>query len=149
MTNSRRGHDSKFDFLGYKFHLRAYSDNPKRFWMARQPSEKSRKSLRENLNAKLVPNLSPPQAKQMAKSIWRGWANYFRYGNSNRVFYREIYSVRKAILRYLRRKYRNQRRPVPWRSLRPRAKWIFKGLRPLKVIPDSLRQRQLTLGLPA
>src|SRR5690606_13788346 len=59
LKNRYRGHNSKFDFLGFNFHLRAYRDNPKRFWVARQPSEKARVKLRANLKARLKPNLSP------------------------------------------------------------------------------------------
>jgi RNA-directed DNA polymerase len=148
MQNRYRSHRSRFVFLGYKIHLRAFRDNPKRFWVARQPSEKARKSLREALKAKLVPNLSPPQTRQLAKAIWTGWSNYFRYGNSNRVFYREVKSVKRAVWRYLRRKYRSQRRPVPWRRLIPLGLWITRGIRPARVIPDSLRQsrRQSKFG---
>lgn len=142
MRNKSRGHGSHYDFLGFKIHLRAFKDNPKRFWIARQPSEKARKSLKENLKAKLRPNLSPGEAKNMAKSVWVGWGNYFRYGNSNHVLYREVRSVNRIVYRYLRMKYRNQRRPVPWRRLRPLAKWIMRAIRPPRLIPDLLKQMQ-------
>lgn len=143
MTNERRGHGSKFDFLGYKFHLRAYSDNRRRFWVARQPSEKSRKTLHENLKAKLKPQLSKDQAKEVLGLIWRGWSNYFRYGNSNRIFYREAKTVRGLIFsHYLRQKYRSQRRPVPWRRLRGLGEELGRTIRPISVIPDLLRQRE-------
>lgn len=36
MSNWSRSHQSKFKFLGFKFHLRSYKDNPERFWIARQ-----------------------------------------------------------------------------------------------------------------
>jgi RNA-directed DNA polymerase len=143
MTNARRGHDSKFDFLGYKFHLRAYSDSPKRFWIARQPSEKARKSLHEAFKARLHPQLSKDEAKRVLEQLWRGWCNYFRYGNSNRIFYRESRLIRAMIFtHYLRRKYRKQRRPVPWRKLRVLGRELGKIIRPLSVIPDLLRQRR-------
>ena len=112
MSNEKRSRSSWLDFLGYRFHLRAFRDNPKRFWIARQPSEKARQELRRKLSEKLRPNLSLTQANQTAKSVWKGWCGYFRYGNANRVFYREIHSVRKEVFKYLRRKYRHQRRPV-------------------------------------
>lgn len=143
MTNARRDHGSKFDFLGYKFHLRAYADNPQRFWIARQPSEKARKALRENVKAKLIPNLSPDQAAKRLAEIWRGWANYFRYGNSNRILRKELRNLRSLVFtRYLRRKYRHQRRPVPWRRLVPLGERIGDILEPVQVIPDLLRQRR-------
>jgi RNA-directed DNA polymerase len=143
MTNARRGRDSKFDFLGYKFHLRAYDDSPERFWIARQPSEKARKSLHEKLKAKLEPQLSKDQVKEVLKQVWQGWCNYFRYGNSNRIFYREAKTVRGMIFsHYLRRKYRRQRCPVPWRKLKEIGKELGAVIRPMSVIPDLLRQRR-------
>jgi group II intron reverse transcriptase/maturase len=143
MQNRYRCHKAKFQFLGFKFHLRAFRDNPKRFWIARQPSEKARKQLRIALRKKLIPNLSLHEAKKKAKEIWLGWAYYFRFSNANRVFYREVKSVYRAFILYLRRKYRHQRRPVPWRRLRPLLKWLKIGFRPVRVIPDLVRQRQV------
>jgi RNA-directed DNA polymerase len=143
MTNARRGYGSKFDFLGYKFHLRAYDDKPNRFWIARQPSEKARKSLHENLKTKLRPQLSKDQAKLVLEQVWRGWSGYFRYGNSSRIFYREAKTVRGMVFTYyLRRKYRRQRRPVPWRKLREIGRELGSVIRPMSVIPDLLRQRR-------
>lgn len=142
MQNRYRSHDSQFDFLGFKFHLRAFKDNPKRFWIARQPSEKARKKLRDNLQSALRPNLSPESAKEKSEAIWKGWAGYFRYSNANRVFYREVVSVYRIQVRYLRRKFRHQRRPVPWRKLRPLIRFLRSGIRPIRVIPDLVRQKQ-------
>jgi group II intron reverse transcriptase/maturase len=134
MSNEKRGRSSWLDFLGYRFHLRSFRDNPTRFWIARQPSEKARLALRRNLRQKLRPTLSLTDAKQTAKAVWEGWCGYFRYGNANRVFHREIHSVRKEVFKYLRRKYRHQRRPVPWKRLLPLGKQLMQGLRPVSVI---------------
>lgn len=148
LKNRYRGHDSKFNFLGFNFHLRAFKDNPKRFWVARQPSEKARTRLRQNLQERLNVHLSPAQAKQVAKSIWEGWTGYFRYANANRIFYKEIRNVRGIIFgRYLRKKYRHQRRPVPWRKLKILGKWIVRELRPPRVIADLVRLRNQQLSL--
>lgn len=150
LKNRYRGYNSKFDFLGFNFHLRAYKRNPKRFWVARQPSEKARKRLRSSLKERLIPNLSPSKARQITKSIWTGWSEYFRYANANRVFYKEIHNVYRIVYdSYLRRKYRRQRRPVPWRKLKGLGTWILTGLRPPRVVSDLVRQRnkQLTLAV--
>lgn len=128
---------AKFDFLGFKFHLRGFSDNPRNTWIARQPSERARKQLRQNLRTKLQPTLTHEQAQQRAEQIWRGWCNYFRYGNSNRIFYREQNTVRRYIWYYLRRKYRQQRRPVPWRLLIPIGKSMYEKIRPIGVITNN------------
>lgn len=145
MSNARRGHSSKFDFLGYKIHLRAFRDNPKRFWVSRQASESSRRSLKASFHEKLHPHLSINEARQMTSRIWRGWCNYFRYANGNRVFYREKHSVRKYVIRYLRRKFRRQRCPVAWRKLIPLMKQIMEPIRPPRVLPNHLSQGQLIL----
>lgn len=145
MSNGSRGHKSKFDFLGFKLHLRRFSDSEDRCWVARQPSERARIQLRSNLKAKLRPNLSYDEAQAIVKQVWRGWSEYFRYGNSNRVFYREVGSVHRAVLGYLGRKHRRQRRPVPWRRLYPIAKTIFEGIRPLGVITGPPNQEAESL----
>lgn len=142
MRNHKRGHQSRFDFLGYRIHLRAYRDNPRRFWIARQPSAKARKALHDNLKAKLKPQLPMSDAKAICLQVWRGWSAYFRYGNSNRIFYKERKSVPKIFAhRYLRRKYRRQRRPVAWRKLRKHIRDVRKQTRPPRCINDSLRQK--------
>ncbi len=140
MSNEARSHKSKFDFLGFKLHLRGFKDSKDRYWIARQPSERARKQLRENLKAKLRPNLSYDDAKSIVEQVWRGWSEYFRYGNSNRVFYREVGTVQRAVLGYLGRKHRRQRRPVPWRRLYKTAKTLYKGIRPLGVITGPPRK---------
>ena len=146
LSNHKRSHASKFDFLGYKFHLRAFTDNPKRFWIARQPSEKARQALRENLKAALRPNLPVEEARQQAVLIWRGWSNYFRYGNSNRVLRREEHTVRRIFVWYLRRKYRRQKHPVPWRVLARLVAPLTTEARAPRCIPDLLRQRPRQLA---
>jgi group II intron reverse transcriptase/maturase len=133
MSNEKRGFKSKFDFLGFKMHLRGFKDSDGRYWIARQPSERARKQLRANLKEKLRPTLSHDEAKAVARRIWRGWSEYFRYGNSNKVFYREQYSVSRALLSYLARKHRQQRCPVSWRRLLPIYREMFSCIRPVGV----------------
>lgn len=148
MRNERRSHKSHFDFLGFRFHLRSFKDNPKRFWIARQPSEEARQALHENLKSKVMSHLPPGYARNIIRSVWKGWSNYFRYGNSNRIFYKELSSIRGIVWGYLRKKFRMGRRPVPWRKLNSLEKWILRDLKPLGVIPDYLkllRQQQLVL----
>lgn len=148
MRNEKRSRASHFDFLGFRFHLRAFKDNPKRFWIARQPSEKARLALRENLKSKVRADLSPGVARNVIKSAWRGWSNYFRYGNSNRIFYKELGSVRRIVWWYLRRKFRQQKHPVAWWKISRLENWIMRDLKPLGVIPNYLsQQRQLLLAV--
>lgn len=138
MSNEARSHDSKFEFLGFKFHLRCYDDNRKRFWIARQPSEKSRQALRETLKKRLHIGLTLDEAKKVLEKIWYGWSEYFRYSNANRIFYREIKRVKMIYTRYLARKFRRQRKAVPWSTLIAWRWKILRDLRPLSVRPDHL-----------
>jgi group II intron reverse transcriptase/maturase len=147
MMNRYRGHQSKFDFLGFKIHLRAFKDNPKRFWVARQPSQKARITLRNSLKQKLTPALSHEQAKTLVDCAWKGWVNYFRFSNANRIFLRETKFIRFVVLYYLRQKYRHNRRPVPWSTLKKIANFITAGIRPPRVIPNQLRQGNPQTGL--
>lgn len=94
MRNHKRTHGSKFNFLGFKFHLRCFKDNPKRYWVARQPSESSRKALRESMKARLHVGMSFKQAQQRMYETWIGWGEYFKYANANRVIHREMQMVR-------------------------------------------------------
>lgn len=146
MSSRVRSRESHLDFLGYRFHLRSFKDNPKNFWIARQPAEKSRRALRSRLAERLQPTLSHEEARQCVHSIWRGWSGYFRYGNANRVLHREIKSVRREVYKYFRRKYRHQRRPVRWKKLYPWAEAICDGLRIPRVISHPLRQSQTTMS---
>jgi RNA-directed DNA polymerase len=134
MTNRSRSHASKFDFLGFKIHLRAYRDNRRRFWIARQPSEKSRRNLRLALRQRLQAHMPLESARDKLILTWRGWCNYFRYGNGNRVMYREYDSVRRLTWRYLRRKFRRTRRPVAWVRLHQFWEEMMAGIRPVRVI---------------
>lgn len=146
MRNEKHSHESHFDFLGFRFHLRSFKDNPKRFWIARQPSEKARLALRDNLKTRVRADLSPGVAHNVIKSVWRGWSNYFRYGNSNRIFRKEADSVRRIVWWYLRQKFRQQRHPVAWWKLGHLEKWIMREIKPLTVIPNYLsQQRQFAL----
>ena len=147
MHNDAHDRESHFDFLGFRFHLRAFKDNPARFWIARQPSEGARLALRERLRKKVRADLSVGYARVTLKSVWQGWCNYFRYGNSNRIFYKELGSVRRTVWRYLRQKFRHTRRPVPWRKLQYLEDWILHEIKPLSVIPDYLRQQQLEFAV--
>ena len=148
MRDKKRSQGSKFDFLGFKFHLRAFKDNPRRFWIARQPSEKARKRLNARLREKLTPNLGLDEAKKKAEEVWYGWCEYFRYSNANRVFYRQIRSVNCAVVRYLRMKFRRQRRPVPWKKLKGSIRYLCRDIKPVRVVSDLVRQRKIQATLP-
>jgi RNA-directed DNA polymerase len=141
MTNGARSHESKFDFLGFKIHLRSYRDNPNRFWIARQPSERSRRELKLRIRDKIQPYLNLKEAKLLLQQIWRGWCEYFRYSNANRIFYREAKSVRRLTWRYLKRKFRRTNHPVGFRRLIELVKDLISNILPLPLKPNHVSQR--------
>lgn len=145
MRNCKRSRQSHFDFLGFRYHLRAFKDNPRRYWIARQPSEKARLALRENLKSKLRANMSTAVVRGIVKVVWDGWCQYFRYGNSNGIFYKELRSLHGIVRLYLRKKYRQGRRPVRWRQLGLLEKRILIGIKAMRVIPNYLSQQQYAM----
>lgn len=143
MTNQARSHESKFEFLGFKFHLRSFKDNPERFWIARQPSERARRELKLAIRERLHVGMRLNVARDKVEEIWRGWCGYFRYSNANRVIYRELKKVRQILNWWLGRKFRRQRKAVPWRLLLRWGRDIGNQLRPISVIPNHLNEAQL------
>ncbi len=147
MNNWSRSHRSKFKFLGFKFHLRSYTDNANRYWIARQPSEESRKSLRESLRERLHCGLSLQEAYDRLEQTWIGWSEYFRYGNSNRILYRERKRAKKIYLWYLGRKFRRQRKGVPWWILHKWKRKLTNALQVPKIQADHLARVKVTQTL--
>jgi group II intron reverse transcriptase/maturase len=140
MNNASRSYRSKFVFLGFKFHLRSFQDNPKRFWVARQPSEQARKRLHESLRQRLHVGLKLEEAKERLESVWYGWSEYFRYSNANRIFYRERRQVKMIYTRYMVRKFRRQKKAVPWSLIIRWRNAILRDLRTLTVRTDHMKK---------
>jgi hypothetical protein len=145
LRNHKRNHDSKFDFLGFKFHMRSFKDNKQRFWVARQPSQRSRKTLHDSIKSKLHVGMNIKDAQQRIYETWIGWGEYFKYSNGNRIIHREMRNVRLIGLWWLSRKFRRQRKAVPKSILIKWNKEITKIIEPIKVIPDLSKGDQLKL----
>ena len=138
MTNGGRSHASKFEFLGFKFHLRSFKDNRSRFWIARQPSESARKELRLALRERLFVGLSFKAAAAEVESIWRGWCEYFKYSNSNRIFFKEMRRARRIIIWWLARKFRRQRKAISWKKIFEWGRELGRTIGPIKLKPNHL-----------
>jgi len=82
---TRIGHvRDSFDFLGFTYR-EAYSERQKRLVRIKTPRVKSQKKIRAHLKQRLqkVPLGRPlSEAIVCANSTLRGWANYFKIGNS-------------------------------------------------------------------
>ncbi|MFH1278244.1 MAG: group II intron reverse transcriptase/maturase, partial [Candidatus Eisenbacteria bacterium] len=94
-----------FDFLGFTFHRVRKRGGMKRITLI-YPSKKSEKRLRAKVKAVLNPMAPVRVAEQVrrANEILRGWVNYFRIGNSSKVFDRIREYVEMRTRRVLQRK---------------------------------------------
>jgi group II intron reverse transcriptase/maturase len=94
-----------FDFLGFTFRRTWNRDRTKRCTIF-YPSKKSQKRLRAKVK-KVLNTLAPVRtAEQIRRTNWilRGWVNYFRIGNSSRVFHNIRWYVEMRLRRVLQRK---------------------------------------------
>jgi group II intron reverse transcriptase/maturase len=94
-----------FDFLGFTYRR---VDNPKtgRRVTLFYPSKKAQKRLREKVKNILNPRypITLDEYIRRTNQVVRGWANYFRIGNANRVFHNIHDYVEVKVRRVLQRK---------------------------------------------
>ena len=94
-----------FDFLGFTFRRTWNRDRTKRCTIF-YPSKKSQKRLRAKVKT-VLNTLAPVRTADQIRrtnSILRGWVNYFRVGNSSRVFHDIRWYVEMRLRRVLQRK---------------------------------------------
>ena len=107
-----------FDFLG--FHLRRIPSWrwPGRAYLQRWPSMRAQKNIREKIRRTTAPrallSLSLEEMVARIAPIIRGWAAYFRWGNSARVFSHIDRYVTERLVLFLRKKHHWRRRR--WRQ---------------------------------
>jgi group II intron reverse transcriptase/maturase len=85
VLNAKEDH---FDFLGFNFRQR---NNPKtgKWFCLMQPTHKAQNNLREKIRKATAPSEKEKLGvvvREKVNPILRGWVNYFRIGNSGRVF---------------------------------------------------------------
>jgi group II intron reverse transcriptase/maturase len=94
-----------FDFLGFTFR-RVWNREGTRRATVFYPSKKSQKRLRVRMKHVLSTLAPVSTAEQIRRTnqILRGWVNYFRVGNSSRVFQRVRWYVETKLRRVLQHK---------------------------------------------
>jgi group II intron reverse transcriptase/maturase len=106
-----------FDFLGFNFRQRK---NPKtgKWFCLMQPSRKAQ----NNLRAKIRKATSPSEkanlgvvVREVVNPILRGWVNYFRIGNSSKVFNKIRHFAAARLRRCMRR--RQGRHGYGWKTI--------------------------------
>jgi RNA-directed DNA polymerase len=108
---------SHFDFLGFNFRQRKNPRTGKWFCLL-QPSQKAQRNLREKIRQTTASQELEDVGKvvrEKVNPILRGWVNYFRIGNSSRVFNEIQNFVRGRILRFIRR--RQKRSGMGWNRI--------------------------------
>lgn len=114
VLNAKEDH---FEFLGFDFRQRK---NPKtgKWFCLMQPSRKAQNNLREKIRKATTPGEMAKVGvvvKEKVNPIVRGWVNYFRIGNSKKVFNKIRQFVGKRIRRFIRR--RQGRHGYGWKKI--------------------------------
>lgn len=110
-TSIKDARRESFDFLGYTFGP-MYSPRTGHRYIGARPSKKSVKELRGNIRGLLRPGNHKPWEEIVPKlnSKTLGWARYFRYGVTSKIFSDVDMYVRDSVRRFLRRREKRQSR---------------------------------------
>ena len=117
-----------FDFLGFNFRQRK---NPKtgKWFCLMQPSQKAQNNLREKIRKATMTSEKGKLevvVKERVNSILRGWVNYFRIGNSGRVFEKIRHFAAARIRRFMR--CRQGRSGQGWKAITSEVLYAKLGL---------------------
>jgi RNA-directed DNA polymerase len=107
LVDLRRGKGS-FVFLGCTIRKkRSIQRNPRWYFMQRWPSPKATQKIRDRVRELTGKRYSGMDVKQIIAAlnpVLRGWGNYFRTGNADRVFNKMDSFVFRSIRRWQRRR---------------------------------------------
>jgi group II intron reverse transcriptase/maturase len=116
----RRGKES-FVFLGCTIRKRrSIQRNPRRYFTQRWPAPKATKNLRDRVreltDARRSGAKDVKDVIEQLNPVLRGWGNYFRTGNADRVFNEVDGYVYRRLHRWLRRRggQRTRYQPQKW-----------------------------------
>lgn len=116
---SMNGGQEGFDFLGFH-HRRMKSGPDKRFYTFKRPKEAAVKAFRCKIKNIASPRtvlvISVEELAQRLNPVIRGWRNYFRYGNSSRVFAKLDSYVHLRVALWHSKKHR--KRGIGWGATR-------------------------------
>lgn len=95
-----------FDFLG--FHHRRMQSRRGSYFCYRWPSRAAVRSARANIKARTERRRVPLSVDHVVEDLnrfLRGWRNYYRYGNSSKVFHQLDYFVIERLARLISKKH--------------------------------------------
>ena len=99
-----------FDFLGYHF-TKGYSTRKRKDVVIKFPSAKATRGIRGKIKAVLMKQCLGNNLKEVVDSVnvrLRGWANYFKTGNSYRQFCEIDRYATEQLRLFLRRRYQRK-----------------------------------------
>jgi RNA-directed DNA polymerase len=111
VVNLREG--GGFSFLGFDFRLSR--NRMGQTYVSKIPRKKKRKEIGERVKAVLKANWNRPlrEVIQSVNAVVRGWVNYFRIGNSTRVFNSVRYEIERKVRKFVMK--RQKRRGFGWK----------------------------------
>jgi group II intron reverse transcriptase/maturase len=145
----------KFEFLGFTLlKQRSIQRRPDRHFMQRWPSPRAMKRIRERVHQ--LTQVRGNGARDVQEVIallnpaLRGWANYFRNGNSDRKFQQIDHYVRARIVRWLLRRagHRPGCRVRHWSSSRLHALGLHRLSRTVRYAAQAAPRRSSVSRVP-
>jgi RNA-directed DNA polymerase len=93
-----------FSFLG--FDIRLNRNREGKTYVSKTPRKKKREEIGRKVKAVLRANWNKPMKEviQSVNAVVRGWVNYFRIGNSNRVFNKVRNDIEKKVRKFAMRR---------------------------------------------
>lgn len=90
-----------FSFLGFDFRLN--KNRKLKTYVSKTPRKKKVKEIGERVKAALKANWTKPfnEVINTVNAVIRGWVNYFRIGNSNRIFCKVRNDVEKKVRKFV------------------------------------------------
>jgi RNA-directed DNA polymerase len=101
-----------FDFLGFHHHMVESWRWRGRFYLHRWPSDRAMRSIREKVREFAGHHVTTMDLDYVAGKLnrrLRGWANYFRHGNSARKFAQVDQYVHRRLVIFMSAKHKRQR----------------------------------------
>ncbi len=123
-----------FDFLGFH-HRQVMSHRYKRRYTLKWPKKaavnKIKQEIRENLESRAILKLSLEEVAELLNPTLRGWMNYFKFGNSSRVFNQMDSYVHERLAIWWSKKHqksgRRWRTDFTWEKFRESGLLVMNG----------------------
>ena len=111
MRNSKEG----FDFLGFH-HRQMMSKKYRKMytqkWPKKEAVKKLKQKIREVLGTRVILKLSLDEVVKRINPILRGWMNYFKFGNSTKIFSRIDSYVHERLAIWWSKKHQKSRKKM-------------------------------------